>query len=105
MLSLYFRATLCRHSSSEGAISASATTIPLGVVKESFWWARFSDEDYEHQKTRSLRTSITLRELLFVLGADQNKGDGDATAAAAAMIRLAPSQCTIERTHFASRLS
>ena len=69
------RAALIRGGSGSDDSSGS-TSIRLNNIKESIWWAAFADREYESQALGSLRTSIELHELLFVLGAEQ---DDDAT--------------------------
>ena len=82
------RAVVCRDASDRRSDSEE-DTISLQKIKESIWWARFSDRDYEEKNTKTLRESIELSELLHVLGAAQDDF-GTLSAEDAASLRLTP---------------
>ena len=69
-LSFSCRAALCRESGKNVA-SASTSAISLDTLEEVLWWARFGDRDYKSLGSTNLRASVTLRELLLILGAAQ----------------------------------
>lgn len=62
----------------------------LDNIKESIWWAAFADRDYESLGLSSLRTSIELHEMLFILGTGKDEDDGTA------VVRLAKGVCFID---------
>lgn len=90
------RAAFCRNT--EDDPGDSEARIQLETLKDITWWARFTDEDYENQALENIRTSTSLQEILFILGAKQND-------AATAMLRLAPGPCAARRPRYIPCLS
>ena len=84
------RAVLCRKSGdSRGGndTSSSTTAISLGTIKESLWWARFVYEDYESQSPNIIKTNISLKDVLHILGAGSPDNDTTTTLRSASGLR------------------
>ena len=67
------------HRSIEDGPNATEARIPLETLGDLSWWARFTDEDYENQTLENIRTSMSLGEVLLILGAAQDDDPAIAT--------------------------